>query len=119
MNKKRFALFLISLSIVLVATGQLVLKKGLSMSGPVSLYSMASILSQPLVFLGVMLFASSSLTWIIALSLSDLSFAYPLFGISYALVAFLSWFFFHDSFSTLRITGIITLVVGAFFLSRT
>lgn len=112
------------LSVLAVALGQLLLKYGMNQVGALSFSfstlgnTFITVFSNIYVVIGFLLFASSSLLWLIAISESELSYAYPLLGAGYALVAVLSWFFFNENMSTLRIFGIITITVGVVMMSR-
>lgn len=117
------AIYLILLSILFVASGQLLLKQGLTELGTLD-FSLAHITStaflvftKPLVLLGLFLFASSSVLWLTALSRTELSFAYPLLSIGYATVAVTSFLIFHEKISWTRILGIVIILIGISILA--
>ena len=68
---------------------------------------------QPQVVAGMLLFCASVLVWIVVLARSELSWAYPLLGISYVLVAISGWLVFGEQLSIYRILGIAFVVAGA------
>jgi len=112
------------LSVLAVATGQILLKNGLNQIGEIT-YELSTLLStlttlftNPFVVIGFLLFATSSFLWLIAISESELSYAYPLLGMGYALVAILSWIFFNEAMSFLRIAGIAIVTLGVVMMSR-
>jgi len=113
------------LSVLAVGIGQIFLKYGLKQLGGVT-YSLAnlgstlaSIFSNPAILAGTFLFALSSLLWLLAISETDLSYAYPLLGFGYALVAFLSWLIFSEVMPAVRIVGIFIITTGIILMSRT
>ncbi len=112
------------LSVLAVGTGQLLLKHGMNQIGPLAftfsnlVVKLLSVFLNPFVMIGFLLFASSSLLWLVAISESELSYAYPLLGAGYALVALFSWVFFNESMTPLRIIGIITISLGVVMMSR-
>jgi len=53
-----------------------------------------------------------------ALSETELSYAYPLLGAGYALVAILSCAFFKETFSVVRMAGVGIVVIGIILMSR-
>lgn len=117
------AIYLILLSILFVASGQLLLKQGMTELGVLD-FSLAQlsgtallIFTKPLVLIGLFLFASSSVLWLIALSRTELSFAYPLLSISYATVAITSFLIFHETISWTRILGILIILIGISLLA--
>ena len=124
MQKKTKSILLILTSVILVDIGQLVLKKGLIDLAPLDfstnlIATFITILTNPFVFLGILFFVSSSFTWLLALSKSNLSFAYPLLSIGYVIVSLLSWHFFDENLSPLRLLGIGIIVGGVYFMSKT
>jgi len=75
------------LSVLAVAMGQLLLKYGMNQVGALSFSfstlatTFITVFSNIFVVIGFLLFASSSLLWLIAISESELSYAYPLLGL--------------------------------------
>src|SRR3989344_2206374 len=106
------AIYLILLSILFVASGQLLLKQGLTELGTLDFSSahlsstLFLVFTKPLVLLGLFLFASSSVLWLTALS-----------SIGYATVAITSFILFHESPSWTRILGIAIILIGVSLLA--
>jgi multidrug transporter EmrE-like cation transporter len=76
------------------------------------------IFSRPMILLGVFLYAVSAFFWIIALSKSHLSFAYPMLSIGYVLIFFLSVWLFKEPFSLIRLLGTIIVCGGVVLVAR-
>lgn len=113
---------LIFISIILICTGSMLLKYGVSQIGGITLQNLSSLAFQlitniPLI-IGIILYLLSSLTWMLALSRSDLSKAYPILASAYALVPILSWIIFNDTISILRWSGIATVCIGVILMSK-
>ncbi len=124
MQNKHMGLLLVLASVVLVDVAQLFLKYGMNQVGNLDfsqgIFSLfLFIFSNVYVLIGVVLFASSSIGWLLALSKVPLSFAYPIVSLGYVFVSFSSWFFFHESISGLRILGLGIIIGGVLLLSRT
>ena len=124
MKRKTGAIILILMSVILVDVGQLLLKKGMNEIGSldfsISLFSMFfNIFTNPFVFIGIILFVLSSVTWLLALSKANLSYAFPILSLGYVVVSVLSWYFFGESLSFLRVLGLGVIVLGVFMLSKT
>ena len=124
MQNKHKGLLLVLLSVVLVDIAQLLLKYGMTQIGSLDFSSgifpvFVHIFSNVYVILGVLLFVSSSVGWLVALSKMPLSLGYPILSIGYVIVSVLSWIFFGESLSFLRIIGLAVIVGGVFLLSRT
>jgi multidrug transporter EmrE-like cation transporter len=117
MKKKTLALIFVFISVLLVNIGQLVLKKGLNDLGGVD-FSLGvfgmflNAFSNVFVILGFAFVILSSITWLLALSKTQLSYAFPLLGFGYVVVVILSWLLLGESLSLLRILGLGFIVVG-------
>ena len=107
----------IVIAVAMSTTGQTLLKLGLDKipmgqrEHPLPLLLEAA--RQPQVVAGVLLFGASVLVWMVALARSELSWAYPLLGISYILVAISGWVVFGEHLSIYRILGIALVMAGA------
>ncbi len=118
------SIYLIFLSVLLIDSGQLILKYAIRQIGELSFQLDAIIttffilFTTPLVLLALFMFAASSITWFIAISKADLSFAYPLLGMGYAIVAILSWLLFNDNMTSIRVIGLVFVFTGVFMMSR-
>ncbi len=124
MQSKYIGLLLVLVSVLLVDIGQLFLKYGMNQVGSLDFSAgyvtpFVGIFSNIFVLIGVVLFVSSSFGWLLALSKVPLSYGYPIVSLGYVLVSVLSWIFFDESLSLLRIVGLIIIVGGVFLLSRT
>jgi multidrug transporter EmrE-like cation transporter len=98
------------------------MKQGMMMFGkfPVTqlLANVLPMIFQPYVLIGILCFGVSSIFWLVVLSRIDLSMAYPMVSIGYVVVAIFSYFVFKENVSLLRWTGIITICLGVFLISR-
>ena len=71
------------------------------------------------VFIGLMLYFISSLFWLTLLRWFELSFVYPLIATGYIVVMVLSYFFFHDQITWVRIVGVLLICAGVGFIAQT
>jgi multidrug transporter EmrE-like cation transporter len=116
----------ILISIVLNVFGQLSLKLGskvLAMdqggSGAVQVWqTVVRVLSDWHILGGLALYGLSSIFWIIALSKTDLSYAYPFLSLGYILVILFSYFLLHEPLSIYRIIGIACIIVGLLVIAH-
>ncbi|WP_282942075.1 EamA family transporter [Paenibacillus sp. RC67] len=117
-------IWLILISVVLGALGQVILKLGSNKLGAVSLSlptlatSIIRLLKTPEIVIGLILFGTSFLLWIKVLSRSELSYAYPMVSIGYILVVILSYFLLDESFSWNKLMGIVIIVAGVWFINK-
>lgn len=112
---------LLFLSVVLAGFGQLCLKTGVlsfvafSWSRPTDLLKM---LISPLVILGFLLYGGSSISWLVALTRTRLSVAYPFTALTFVLVMLLSRFVLKEPIPFTRAMGIAVICLGFLLASR-
>ena len=105
-------------SVFLNVLGQLCIKKGALLKGPLDLkmnkllWTVYHAFSNPFIFLGLVLYGISAFFWIIALSRVDLSYAYPVLSLGYILIMILSYWLFQEHLNALRIAGTLAVVIG-------
>jgi drug/metabolite transporter (DMT)-like permease len=118
-------IFFVMTSIGLNVLGQLAFKAEMIRFGEIVfrpsrvLQIGVQVFTRPLILLGVFLYAVSAFFWIIALSKSQLSFAYPMLSIGYVLIFFLSVWLFKEPFSILRLIGTAIVCAGVVLVART
>ncbi len=118
------AVVYILISVLGGALGQILLKKGMSSMGPLtlSLEKAPSILwkmgTNPYVFVGLGIYVMGTVFWLAALSRVDLSYAYPFASLSYVVMLIGSWLVFDENISLLRITGSVVIIIGVLLISR-
>jgi multidrug transporter EmrE-like cation transporter len=107
---------------VLVVAGQLLLKHGLSNYQIFGLgelmRNIIKIVFSPYVFAGLALYVVSTGIWLVVLSRTSLSFAYPFISISYVLIIITSRIFFNELIDTYKVVAIILIISGVFMLSQ-
>lgn len=114
----------ILLSTACGVTGQLLLKKAmlgigvLTPSAGAIVPIVMRIAMSPLVIVGLGCYVLGSFFWLIALSRTQLSFAYPFVGLSFVLVFAASWFFYGESINLWRLAGMASIILGVLFVSR-
>jgi len=123
-NPMDLAIVYILISVLGGAVGQLLLKRGMTLLGPLtlSLNEFGSILigmiTNPFVVGGLFVYVCSTLFWLVALSRVDLSYAYPFASLSYVIMLVVSWRLFDEDISLLRLLGTATIAVGVLLVSR-
>lgn len=123
MENKRKAIIIIMASVLIISAAQLLLKygvgnatKGLTSASAISMLS--ATFSSWQVLLGVALLLVSSTLWLIGLSKAELSFAYPLLGAGYAVIAVMSWLLLGEVIPLIRAMGITVIIIGVAMMSR-
>jgi len=119
-----------SLGIVLVATalaaaGQLLLKGGMAQiaSALGSDASAAALLRHAprnlLVISGAVTYVASAALYLVGLARLDVSVAFPIVGLSFAIVPLVAWLLLGESLPPLRWVGILVIAVGVAIVSKT
>ena len=101
--------------------GQIFFKKGVLMTGEITLKGsvireLLTLVFNPLVFSGLVLYIISTIVWLIALSKTTLSFVYPFAALIFVLVMLSARIVFFEQIPTLRYVGILLICIG-FLLS--
>ena len=107
--------------ILFASLGQVFWKMGMNSIGAIENFSISGILSMflnPLVLLGLVMYGSSTVFWLIALSQKDLSYVYPFISLTFIIVLLLSQFVLKEQVSTARIVGTIIIVGGLMIVVR-
>lgn len=106
-------------------TANILIKKGVMQAGGVSgqkaqvLADIIRVGLSPLVILGLSLYGFSFLIWLRVLSFNDLSKAYPIFAtLVFLLTSVGSAIFLRENISTLRILGIIIMLIGIYIVAK-
>lgn len=107
----------ILVSVLLIATAQLLMKRGVS-GADVSFSNILLLVLNPYLILGLVSLFVGTVIYLSALSKSDLSYAYPILSVGYIFVALASMFFLGEHLSIVRWAGIFTICFGVFFMSR-
>jgi drug/metabolite transporter (DMT)-like permease len=118
------AIVYILISVFSGATGQIMLKKGMSSMGPLTLSidQITTILwrigTNPYVVIGLVIYVAGTVFWLAALSRVDLSYAYPFASLSYVVMLTASWQLFNENITPLRLLGSLVVCLGVFLISR-
>ena len=117
---------LILTSVTLAAVAQLTLKTGVNHVKPpggadleLSGSSLRSLLTSPIVWVGLLLFGLSAVVWLFALSRASLSFAYPFASLSYVLILIFGRLVLHEQVTPLRLAGVALIVAGIVLVAQT
>lgn len=111
--------------VLIGVVGQICLKYGMAQVGKFSFDSATAILPQFIrafsnlwVLAGFAFYFLSSLFWMIVLSRVDLSIAYPMLSMGYAIVLLVSWILFKEPVSAIRWMGVLVIMLGVTLISR-
>lgn len=116
-------LALILICVTLGGFGQIYIKKGLNEIGGIKFNEIISMrffstFLNPNIFLGLTFYVIATVLWLVALSMVEVSFAYPFVSLAYVVTAILAKFYFNESVSTTRWLAILIIVGGVFLLMK-
>ena len=117
-------LWLLLTDIVLAATGQLLLKKGMLELGPIDfslkniLTLLYAIMKSVSILVALIFYIVSFVVWLFILSKVKLTIAYPALSLIYIFVITGSWLFFKETVSVVQLVGLALIFAGFLFLSR-
>jgi drug/metabolite transporter (DMT)-like permease len=122
--KMNLAVIYILVSVLLGAVGQILLKKGMSNMGAVTLTlnqlpaTLWGMVTNLYVVFGLLIYVTGTVFWLSALSRVDLSYAYPFASLSYVIMLAASWLLFHENITVVRLLGSLIVALGVFVISR-
>jgi len=115
---------LVLAAILLGTAAQLLLKAGTNAVGAFE-FTAANALPvglrlalEPRILAGTGCYAVSLVIWIMALSRTEVSIAYPMLSIGFALNALLAWWLLGEAVTPVRMAGIGIIIVGVFLVAR-
>ncbi|MDR1452795.1 MAG: 4-amino-4-deoxy-L-arabinose transferase [Candidatus Margulisbacteria bacterium] len=118
-------ILLVLVPVLIGVVGQLFLKKGMAVVGQFDFTALPQLLPQfaraftnPWVFAGFAFYFLSSLFWMVVLSRVELSVAYPMLSLGYAVVLLASFFLFQEAVSPARWLGVLVIMLGVVLISR-
>ncbi|HEX7339522.1 MAG TPA: SMR family transporter [Rhodanobacteraceae bacterium] len=118
------AFVLILIGVLLNATAQLLLKAGVRPLGvihfglPDLLRAGFSLALSPYILGGLACYVLSVLVWLLALSRTAVSIAYPMLSIGYIVTAVAAWLYLGERMNVTRWMGICVIVLGVFLVAR-
>lgn len=117
-------LLLIVLTVMINTTGQFVIKTGVNRIGKISITenffgTILKAFTSWIIIGGFGLYFLSAIIWIIILSRTELSWAFPLLSLSYVITVLISPLILHEAFSIQRLMGTLVICLGVFLVSRT
>ena len=108
---------LLLMSVASASAGQVFFKKGVLATGEIILRGsvigeLIKLIFHPLVFSGLILYSISTILWLMALSKTTLSFAYPFTALTFALVMLSARIVFQEPIPMWRYVGILLICLG-------
>lgn len=115
---------LVMAAVLLATAGQILLKAGTNAIGHFE-FALANALPiglrvalEPRIVGGVGCYVVGMVLWIMALSRTEVSLAYPMLSLGFALNALLAWWLLGEAVSLQRLAGIAVIIAGVWLVAR-
>jgi drug/metabolite transporter (DMT)-like permease len=127
MNRKKKkmtnGLIFVFICVLLSSVGQILWKYGMNSLGGIKLSEVFSLklfstFFHPFIFLGLLCYVFSTILWLVAISMFEVSYVYPLISLGYVLTTFFAMFFLKENISFLRWSGVLFIVIGCFLIIK-
>ena len=111
-------------AIVLLVSGQTLLKVGLNDIGGVSLFdgnplaSLLGLFRTPWIIVGFLCYGISAILWLDVLSKLDFSMAFPMVSLTYVFSIVIGRIVFDEAVGLDRVVGVLLILAGLFFIIR-
>ncbi len=115
---------IIFLNTVLNTAAQIALKAGMTNIGHFSFVGKnilpitLKIISSPWIITGVGLYVGSLIAWLLVLSRTPVSIAYPLSSLGYIVSAIAAYYLLGENLTITKILGIFTILVGVYLMTK-
>jgi drug/metabolite transporter (DMT)-like permease len=104
--------------------GQVLLKKGMTGMGPLTLSAdqlgpvLWRMATNPYVLGGLCIYGLATIFWLTALSRVPLSYAYPFVSLNFLVILLVSWRLFGEDISVWRLLGTLVVGVGVLLIAK-
>ncbi|WP_036720466.1 EamA family transporter [Paenibacillus harenae] len=109
-------------SIFLGSVGQVLLKVGMSKVGKITLQQLTDklfiISTTPSILIGMCCFVISSILWLVVISQTQLSNAYPMVSLGYVFVFIMSILLFQETVNFPKLAGLTVIVIGVIIMGK-
>ena len=106
-------------TVIILSIGQLLLKKGVDLlPAAYTIPSLLATLFSPFVLLGFFFYGIASILGIYLLQKFPVSVAIPSMSLAYVVILFASSYLFGERITAVKIFGVVLILVGVVFLSR-
>jgi uncharacterized membrane protein len=118
-------MFMVALMVVCASAGDLLLKRGMSQKGAVSMtpaglgHAFLSTLQNPTIWLGILFLIGYTLCYMTAVSWADYSYVMPAGAFGYALQTVLAVLILHEVVIAKRWAGVGLIVLGVMLVGQT
>ena len=116
-----YILSLIFISVLFSSVGQILLRKGMQNQQLVEgdmICNVLSCLLKPSILGALFLYIASLIIWMVVLSRTEVSFAYPFSSLGFVFVLIASVMFLGETLHIARIIGVLLVCIGVFIIAK-
>jgi multidrug transporter EmrE-like cation transporter len=117
-------IFLLLVCVALNTLAQLLLKAGVNTVGTIDLSAghigraAWTLAFEWHIFTGLVCYVASVGVWLLVLSRTEVSVAYPMISLGYIATAISAWYLFNEPMTVARVAGIAVIIVGVYLVAR-
>lgn len=109
---------LLAANVLMLVSGQVLFKMGVSNVEKWNLQTALSLLLNPCILIGFALYGITTVLWLYILSKMPFSIAYPFQSLAYVLGMIVAYFLFKEHVSLTQWIGMTVIVLGVFLISK-
>lgn len=110
-------IFLTVINSLLMASGQMLWKKGMMGLQITGIFDMISVLFTPFIFSGLIVYGFTTLLWLYILNKAEISYVYPIQSVVFIFVLVGSIIIFKETVSFNRWLGVLIICFGVYIVS--
>ncbi len=95
-----------------ISSGQLLFRAGALKIKGTGFHALMNAISQPYLWLALILYALTTLLWVHILRTTPLNFAYPWMALAFGMVPLLAFFIFKEPIGINQIAGFLLIIIG-------
>jgi multidrug transporter EmrE-like cation transporter len=110
--------------VALNTIAQVLLKAGVKTVGAIDLSlahigrAAAALIFEWHIFTGLVCYVASVAVWLLVLSRTEVSVAYPMSSLGYIATAVAAWYLFGEALTPTRVAGIFVIIAGVYLVAR-
>lgn len=116
--------FFVLVCVALNTVAQVLLKAGVKAVGIVDfgpgrvVHTVWTLVFEWHIFVGLVCYVTSVGVWLLVLSRTEVSIAYPMSSLGFIATAIAAWYLFGEPMTPVRIAGILVIIAGVFLVAR-
>tara|TARA_A100001015_G_C14597376_1_gene559090 strand:+ start:234 stop:632 length:399 start_codon:yes stop_codon:yes gene_type:complete len=118
-EKLKRLIYFVACPILFAILGEFALKTTVSSLPPLTTFSsLPIVLSEPMIYVGVLLISVSGILWVVGMSKFEISFIYPFLCVNYVAIMVGGKIFLGESLGVPRLISMCLIILGLVLISR-